>query len=67
MKPTRAAEIINDIHEGMCRASKKELMECASFYAMRSCELYQAASSAYVEQATTALEGLETFRKKYNE
>lgn len=65
MKPERAAQIINDIHEGCCKASKKELMECASFYSLRCCELYQAASSAYTQTAINAFEGLDKFRKEH--
>lgn len=67
MNAKRAAAIINDIHEGMCKATKKELMECASFYSLRCCTLYQAASSAYTQTAINAFEGLDKFRKEHNQ
>ncbi len=67
MTPKRAAEISNEISEGVCRASKKELMECVKFYSLRECELYQAAQHAYTQQAADALNGLKKFRDKYNQ
>jgi len=67
MTAQRAAEIINDIHEGLCRASREELMECANFYAMRSTYLWQEIDSAYTNAMTHALVQLTEFQKRWKE
>lgn len=66
MTAERCAEIINDIHEGMCRANRKELMEVASYISLRNCELYQYASGVHTQQATDALLSLQKFRHRFN-
>lgn len=67
MTAEEAASIVNDIHEGMCRASRKKLMECASYFSIRASELYQEASLSYGETATHALQRLADFRKRNND
>lgn len=65
MTPERAAQICNDIHEGMCKASRAELMECVSFYAIRSTYLYSDVISAYTAMATHGLENMLEFQKRW--
>jgi len=64
MTAERASSIVNDIHEGMCRASRVELMACASFYAMENCKLYSEARDAYTACLTNALDQYQQFNQR---
>lgn len=65
MTVERASAIVNDIHEGMCRASRNELMECASFYAVENSKLFSEASSAYTACLGEALKNYQEFHAHY--
>jgi hypothetical protein len=65
MTPERAAEIVNDIHEDCCKASKKELMECCSYLSIRNAVLYSEVNSAYTSIAFHAFEAMREFKKKH--
>lgn len=65
MTSERVAEIVNDIHEDCCRASKKELMECCSYLSIRNAVLYSEVRSAYTSTALYAFKEMEEFEKNH--
>ncbi len=67
MTAERASAIVNDIHEGMCRASRVELMACASLYAIENCRLYSEALDAHTRILTAALEQYMKFKAEQNQ
>ena len=62
----RCAEICNDIHEGCCRASRKELMEAVSALSLRNAELWSSRSTIVGQIATHALNLLAEDQKHDN-